>query len=155
MATLAARSSVVQGRWMHKWGSLVPIRGVGGSLGGVANRARHGFGWWMASSGGAGHRCIPGSYASTRGDRGWPLRNPRHRRVPVSRQDSRWLRAAAETLSKNPASLQLRYLQTLLELGADQNSTAVFPLPVDIITPLLRHPEILRGVVDNFQQHPH
>lgn len=41
-------------------------------------------------------------------------------------------------LSRSPASLQLRYLQTLLELGADQNSTVVFPLPVDIITPFLR-----------------
>ena len=50
---------------------------------------------------------------------------------------------ASETLSKNPASLQLRYLQTLLELGADHNSTVVFPLPVDIITPVLRHPGLL------------
>ena len=47
------------------------------------------------------------------------------------------LRQAAETLSRNPASLQLRYLQTLLELGADQNSTVVFPLPIDIIGPFL------------------
>ena len=47
------------------------------------------------------------------------------------------LRQAADTLSKSPASLQLRYLQTLLELGADQNSTVVFPLPMDIIGPLL------------------
>ncbi|MCA2242318.1 slipin family protein [Mycobacterium sp. WUMAC-067] len=53
-------------------------------------------------------------------------------------QASDELRQAAETLSKNPASLQLRYLQTLLELGADQNSTVVFPLPVDILTPFLR-----------------
>lgn len=53
-------------------------------------------------------------------------------------QASEELRQAAETLSKNPASLQLRYLQTLLELGADQNSTVVFPLPVDIITPFLQ-----------------
>src|SRR5450759_551966 len=45
---------------------------------------------------------------------------------------------AAEELSKSPASLQLRYLQTLLELGADQNSTVVFPLPMDILAPLLR-----------------
>jgi len=52
-------------------------------------------------------------------------------------QASEELRQAAETLSRNPASLQLRYLQTLLELGADQNSTVVFPLPVDIITPFL------------------
>ncbi|OBJ88436.1 hypothetical protein A9W97_01455 [Mycobacterium gordonae] len=64
-------------------------------------------------------------------------------------QASEELRQAAETLSKSPASLQLRYLQTLLELGADQNSTVVFPLPVDIITPFLRNPETLRGVLDN------
>jgi hypothetical protein len=47
-------------------------------------------------------------------------------------QASEELRQAADTLSRSPASLQLRYLQTLLELGADQNSTVVFPLPVDI-----------------------
>lgn len=52
-------------------------------------------------------------------------------------QASEELRQAADTLSKSPASLQLRYLQTLLELGADQNSTVVFPLPTDIIGPLL------------------
>jgi hypothetical protein len=61
-------------------------------------------------------------------------------------QASEELREAAETLSKNPASLQLRYLQTLLELGADHNSTVVFPLPVDIITPFLRHPEMLESI---------
>jgi len=53
-------------------------------------------------------------------------------------QASDELRQAAATLSQEPASLQLRYLQTLLELGADQNSTVVFPLPVDIITPFLQ-----------------
>jgi regulator of protease activity HflC (stomatin/prohibitin superfamily) len=47
------------------------------------------------------------------------------------------LRQAADTLSASPASLQLRYLQTLLELGADQNSTVVFPLPLDIVGPFL------------------
>ena len=47
------------------------------------------------------------------------------------------LRDAAKTLSESPASLQLRYLQTLLELGADQNSTVVFPIPIDIISPFL------------------
>jgi regulator of protease activity HflC (stomatin/prohibitin superfamily) len=62
-------------------------------------------------------------------------------------QASEELREAAETLSKSPASLQLRYLQTLLELGADQNSTVVFPLPVDIITPFLRRPEVLQDIV--------
>ncbi|HLN78153.1 MAG TPA: slipin family protein [Nocardioidaceae bacterium] len=52
-------------------------------------------------------------------------------------QASEELRQAADTLSRSPASLQLRYLQTLLELGADQNSTVVFPLPVDIVGPFL------------------
>lgn len=52
-------------------------------------------------------------------------------------QASRELRDAAVTLSEAPASLQLRYLQTLLELGADQNSTVVFPIPIDIVSPFL------------------
>ena len=52
-------------------------------------------------------------------------------------QASQELRDAALTLSEAPASLQLRYLQTLLELGADQNSTVVFPLPMDIIGPMM------------------
>ncbi len=52
-------------------------------------------------------------------------------------QASKELKEAADVLSQSPASLQLRYLQTLLELGADQNSTVVFPLPMDIIGPLL------------------
>ena len=43
---------------------------------------------------------------------------------------------AAEILSANPAALQLRYLQTLLELGGEK-STIVFPLPMDLITPFL------------------
>lgn len=64
-------------------------------------------------------------------------------------QASEELSQAAETLSKNPASLQLRYLQTLLELGADQNSTVVFPLPVDIITPFLKNPASLGEALAN------
>lgn len=47
------------------------------------------------------------------------------------------LKEASDILSESPASLQLRYLQTLLELGADQNSTVVFPLPLDIVGPLM------------------
>jgi regulator of protease activity HflC (stomatin/prohibitin superfamily) len=41
---------------------------------------------------------------------------------------------AADIMSKNPATLQLRYLQTLLELGVNQNSTIVFPLPIDMVS---------------------
>ena len=47
------------------------------------------------------------------------------------------LRAAADVMSGNATTLQLRYLQTLLEIGADQNSTVVFPLPIDLLKPLL------------------
>ena len=45
---------------------------------------------------------------------------------------------AAEMLSKNPVSLQLRYLQTLTEIAAEKNSTTIFPLPIDLITPFLK-----------------
>src|SRR5262249_54532275 len=40
---------------------------------------------------------------------------------------------AADIISKNPATLQLRYLQTLLEMGVNQNTTIVFPLPIEFI----------------------
>lgn len=45
---------------------------------------------------------------------------------------------AAELLSRNPMSLQLRYLQTLTEVAYEKNSTILFPLPMDIITPFLK-----------------
>lgn len=41
--------------------------------------------------------------------------------------------AAANLLSKNPVSIQLRYLQTLTEVAAEKNSTIMFPLPIDLI----------------------
>jgi regulator of protease activity HflC (stomatin/prohibitin superfamily) len=44
---------------------------------------------------------------------------------------------AAEIMSGNPAALQLRYLQTLLEVGTNQNSTIVLPIPIDLIKPLM------------------
>jgi regulator of protease activity HflC (stomatin/prohibitin superfamily) len=40
---------------------------------------------------------------------------------------------AAEIISQNPATLQLRYLQTLLEMGVNQNTTIVFPLPIELM----------------------
>jgi regulator of protease activity HflC (stomatin/prohibitin superfamily) len=43
---------------------------------------------------------------------------------------------AAEIIARQPGTLQLRYLQTLLELGVNQNSTIVFPLPIDLVRPL-------------------
>jgi regulator of protease activity HflC (stomatin/prohibitin superfamily) len=56
-------------------------------------------------------------------------------------QASEKLRAAADVMSGNPTTLQLRYLQTLLEIGADQNSTVVFPLPIDLLRPLMEAAE--------------
>jgi regulator of protease activity HflC (stomatin/prohibitin superfamily) len=47
------------------------------------------------------------------------------------------LAGAAEVIGGQPPALQLRYLQTLLEIGADQNSTIVFPLPLDLLEPFL------------------
>lgn len=49
-------------------------------------------------------------------------------------QASAKLSEAAEVLSKNPTALQLRYLQTLTEIGTEKNSTIVFPLPIDMMT---------------------
>ena len=42
------------------------------------------------------------------------------------------LAQAADIISKNPATLQLRYLQTLLEMGVNNNTTIVFPLPIEL-----------------------
>jgi regulator of protease activity HflC (stomatin/prohibitin superfamily) len=44
---------------------------------------------------------------------------------------------AADVIGRNPTTLQLRYLQTLREIGASQNSTIVFPMPIDLIKPVL------------------
>jgi regulator of protease activity HflC (stomatin/prohibitin superfamily) len=52
-------------------------------------------------------------------------------------QASQRLRDAADVIAGNPASLQLRYLQTLTEIGATHNSTVVFPLPIDVVKPFV------------------
>jgi regulator of protease activity HflC (stomatin/prohibitin superfamily) len=52
-------------------------------------------------------------------------------------QASQTLVNAATILSSIPAAMQLRYLQTLAEIGAEQNSTIIFPMPIDIIKPFL------------------
>ncbi|MGC8834638.1 MAG: slipin family protein [Armatimonadota bacterium] len=48
------------------------------------------------------------------------------------------LRQAALIMSSQPAALQLRYLQTLSEVATENNSTIVFPLPIDLVQPFLR-----------------
>jgi len=44
------------------------------------------------------------------------------------------LAMAAEVIQKQPAAIQLRYLQTLVEIGTEKNTTIVFPLPIDILS---------------------
>ena len=51
---------------------------------------------------------------------------------------SRRLADAADVISRNPAALQLRYLQTLVEISAEKNSTTIFPIPIDTIAPFLK-----------------
>lgn len=53
-------------------------------------------------------------------------------------QASEKLQQAADVLSKNPAAIQLRYLQTLAEIATEKNSTTVFPIPIDLIEPFLK-----------------
>ena len=52
-------------------------------------------------------------------------------------QAAQTLLNAAKILSTDPSAMQLRYLQTLTEIGAEQNSTVIFPMPLDIVTPFL------------------
>jgi regulator of protease activity HflC (stomatin/prohibitin superfamily) len=74
----------------------------------------------------------------------------RERRAKVIHAEGEYMAAeklgmAAEVIQKQPAALQLRYLQTLVEIGQEKNTTIVFPLPLDILTSLGR---ALDGVAD-------
>lgn len=53
-------------------------------------------------------------------------------------QASEKLFQAAEVLAQNPNSILLRYLQTLTEIGGEKNSTIVFPVPIDLLRPLMK-----------------
>jgi regulator of protease activity HflC (stomatin/prohibitin superfamily) len=53
-------------------------------------------------------------------------------------QASATLAQAARTLSAEPASLQLRYLQTVTEIASENNSTTIFPIPIELFRPFLR-----------------
>src|SRR5213082_3548961 len=52
-------------------------------------------------------------------------------------QASAQLAQAANVISSQPAALQLRYLQTLTEIAVEKNSTIIFPLPLDLVEPIL------------------
>jgi regulator of protease activity HflC (stomatin/prohibitin superfamily) len=60
-------------------------------------------------------------------------------------QAAQKLTDAADIISTNPASLQLRYLQTLLEIGSNQNTTVVFPLPMDVLEPFVGRADHVAG----------
>jgi regulator of protease activity HflC (stomatin/prohibitin superfamily) len=65
----------------------------------------------------------------------------RERRAKIIHAEGEYMAAeklamAAEVIQKQPAAIQLRYLQTLVEIGTEKNTTIVFPLPIDIISTL-------------------
>jgi regulator of protease activity HflC (stomatin/prohibitin superfamily) len=60
-------------------------------------------------------------------------------------QASSTLAEAADVLARNPQALQLRYLETLTVIAADKNSTIVFPLPMDLVAPLLEAARAKKG----------
>jgi regulator of protease activity HflC (stomatin/prohibitin superfamily) len=53
-------------------------------------------------------------------------------------QASQKLSEAAVIISKDPTALQLRFLQTLTEVASEKNSTTIFPVPIDLLTPFLQ-----------------
>jgi regulator of protease activity HflC (stomatin/prohibitin superfamily) len=57
------------------------------------------------------------------------------------------LAEAAEIISTHPQALQLRFLQTLVEVAAENNSTILFPIPIDLLTPFLQgnQPAVTNG----------
>lgn len=67
----------------------------------------------------------------------------RERRAKIIHAEGEYLAAeklgmAAAVIQREPAAIQLRYLQTLVEIGTEKNTTVVFPLPVDIFSSLGR-----------------
>lgn len=67
----------------------------------------------------------------------------RERRAKVIHADgefqaSQKLADAAEIISKEPSALQLRFLQTLTEVASEKNSTTIFPVPIDLLTPFIK-----------------
>jgi regulator of protease activity HflC (stomatin/prohibitin superfamily) len=51
---------------------------------------------------------------------------------------------AADVITRSPGALQLRYLQTLVEIASEKNSTVVFPLPLELVTPFLKLAEKMK-----------
>ena len=67
----------------------------------------------------------------------------RERRAKIIHAEGEYMAAeklsmAAEVIQREPVAIQLRYLQTLIEIGTEKNTTIVFPLPIDLVTSLGR-----------------
>jgi regulator of protease activity HflC (stomatin/prohibitin superfamily) len=74
----------------------------------------------------------------------------RERRAKVIHAEGEYMAAeklamAAEVIQHQPAAIQLRYLQTLVEIGTERNTTVVFPLPVDIFAALTKKVTLTEG----------
>jgi regulator of protease activity HflC (stomatin/prohibitin superfamily) len=74
----------------------------------------------------------------------------RERRAKIIHAEGEYIAAeklamAAELIQKQPAAIQLRYLQTLVEIGSEKNTTVVFPLPIDIFSSIGRALDHLSG----------
>lgn len=74
----------------------------------------------------------------------------RERRAKIIHAEGEYMAAeklsmAAELIQQQPAAIQLRYLQTLVEIGSEKNTTVVFPLPIDIFSSLGRAIDKLSG----------
>ncbi|MGH7829952.1 MAG: slipin family protein [Candidatus Binatia bacterium] len=70
----------------------------------------------------------------------------RERRAKVIHADgefqaSQKLADAAEVMTRQPMALQLRFLQSLVEIASEKNSTTIFPVPIDLLTPFLKKNE--------------
>ncbi len=53
-------------------------------------------------------------------------------------QAAQKLKEAAQTIQDYPVALQLRYLQTLADIATEKNSTTIFPIPIDLLTPFMK-----------------
>jgi regulator of protease activity HflC (stomatin/prohibitin superfamily) len=63
------------------------------------------------------------------------------------------LNDAADVISRNPVTIQLRYLQTLIEVSNNQSSTIVFPLPIDVLRPLIDAAQTRLGTAAEDSEH--
>ncbi|MFQ5542677.1 MAG: SPFH domain-containing protein, partial [Candidatus Binatia bacterium] len=70
----------------------------------------------------------------------------RERRAKVIHADgefqaSQKLADAAQVIGQQPMALQLRFLQSLVEVASEKNSTTIFPIPIDLLTPFIKKTE--------------